>query len=755
MGRAHEPGHAVVHCFLRDPDGDLLTATMSGYAADSVHSAAGSFDTLTVAVRELAAGEYQYSCTAVDEGGRTAADTITIAVDENRPPTAGLSVAYDGTLLSLSQRAVIDPQGDTVRYTIEIEGPDGTIVIGPRTAPLDTAFTLPEGSYRFHSIVSDGFVADTTRRWVAPGPPTLAQAVTRTDLAIRYTSSVSATSSRLIVLRNLIDTVYVGPVPADTVFAGLNPGDQGGLLKGEYEFGLRGNRGGRTRYDLVVDTVPEFDPAVDLGGVYATVPLGGSAEITLPVPTDPNREDHPPYADAASLDGKVSVELSNGHLTLTAAADSIGEFRVELLIGGPETGTAAVVLAGVIDTLGPQAQAGPDSLRFKSGYEDVAAQGGGGTAVEADLVDDDLEKNPLIRVNFARQWLGWFYRLKRNVNTKLRLAIGVDYTFVNQFSSFSVADRQAASGIFRVYGTWRAFGSKETTSGNLVARLENRHLIGSGVTPRDLGYDGGSALSTATFKDFGWGITILHWKQTFKNQRYILWVGNMDPGNHSDVYMMLTAYKALMNEAYFNNPTVSLPQQGFGVVGRAAFLENWYVSAGLHDANGDPTEFGLDSFFGTREYYTWFEGGWTPGDHARPGEGVHVNVWRQDAREEQGTEEAWGVTFSANLVIHRRWSPFLRAGYSWGDGGQVVRFILGGGVGAVVRGTDFIGVATSLSGPPDSSLRNQVTSELIYRLQLTENIQVSPSLQLTINPSQTLDTDALWIVGLLRLRLSL
>ncbi|MEE9473574.1 MAG: carbohydrate porin, partial [Acidimicrobiia bacterium] len=418
---------------------------------------------------------------------------------------------------------------------------------------------------------------------------------------------------------------------------------------------------------------------------------------------------------------------------------------------------AVDTLEGVIDpqaATAQTAQTGPDSLGFKSGYDDVASMGGA-TSVGADLVDDDVEKNPLLGVNFARQRLGWYYRLKRNINTKFRLALGVDYTWVNQFSSFSTTDRQAMSGIFRVYGTWRAFGSKATTSGSLVGRLENRHLIGSGVTPSELGTDGGSSLSTATFKDFGWGITIMKFQLTFKNERYGLIVGNMDPGDYSDIFVTLTAYKAFMNNANVNNPSVALPNQGFGVVGTAAFLENWYVAGGLHDANGDPTEFGLGSFFGTREYYTWIEGGWTPGDHTLPGEGVHVNVWHQDPREEAGTEETWGVTASANIVIRRRWSPFLRVGYSRGDGGQHVRFIVAGGIGALVRRSDFFGIATSLSGPPDNALRNQVTTELIYRLQLTENIQVSPNIQFTINPSQTLETDALWVVGVLRLRLAL
>ena len=344
------------------------------------------------------------------------------------------------------------------------------------------------------------------------------------------------------------------------------------------------------------------------------------------------------------------------------------------------------------------------------------------------------------------------------MSDRLGLAVGVDYSLLNQFSSFSTTDTQAASGIFRLFGTWRLFGSIFKNSGHFVYRVENRHLIGSGITPRDLGFDGGSSLSTATFKRFNWGVTSLYWKQMFSGGRYVYAVGKMDPGDFSDVYLGLTAYKAFMGDAYFNNPTVSLPQQGFGLIGAAGITDNWYVAGGLHDANGSPTELGFDTFFEVREYYSWIEAGWRKaGTGVLDGQSVHVNLWRQDARESAGTDETWGITFSANPVFDGpvRWSPFLRAGYSEHDGGQLVRFMVAGGVGAIVRDSDLVGLATSWSGPPDSSLRNQVTTEAFYRLQLTQNLQVSPSFQFTINPSQTVETDALWVVGVIRIRLAL
>lgn len=397
--------------------------------------------------------------------------------------------------------------------------------------------------------------------------------------------------------------------------------------------------------------------------------------------------------------------------------------------------------------------AAADTIQTKSGYEEVVVTAGS-ASVSSDLVDDDRVKRPLITDDYSKKLFDSYYQLKRKLSDDYGLALGIDYSLVTQFSNYSTTDKQAASGIFRLYGSWKVFGSGQGHSGSLVYRVETRHVLGSGVTPRNLGFDGGSSLSTATFKAFGWGVTSLFWQQTFMDRKLSFVVGKMDPGDFSDVYIHLSAYKYLMNDAYFNNPTVALPQQGFGLATRIKFLGNLYVGGGMHDANGLPTEIGLDSFFNTKEYYTWVEGGWGPDDDdIAIGRGIHFNLWHQDPRTEQQTEETWGLTASANLTLNQRWSPFLRAGYSESDGGQLVRSFCAGGIGIKLRhNTDFLGVATSWSGPLDSSLRNQLTTEIIYRLQLAEHLQVSPNIQFTVNPSHTLETDYLWVVGFLRIR---
>ena len=337
-GRAHAPGHLSLRCVLRDPDGDLLTA--------SVEWAGWRYDSFRYWERRHAdrrstragAGEYQYTCTAVDAGGRTSADTVTISVGENHPPPAGLSVVADGTRFRVSQTAVVDPQGDTVQYTIVIEGPADTTIIGPRIAPIDTLVSLPGGSLWIFSITGDGFAADTTRHRVENNPPTLSQTVDRSGLTFHYRASVVATRSSLTVTRSPNDTVYVGSVPLDTTFAGVTLGDDDGLLKGDYQFVLRGERNAHSRRDAVSDSIIELDPYVDLSGVDATVPAGGQIEVSLPAPTDPNREDSPTYSRAVSLDGRVTVELSGADLTVTAAPDSAEIFGWSWVSEGPTRG---------------------------------------------------------------------------------------------------------------------------------------------------------------------------------------------------------------------------------------------------------------------------------------------------------------------------------------------------------------------------------------------------------------------------------
>jgi porin len=288
--------------------------------------------------------------------------------------------------------------------------------------------------------------------------------------------------------------------------------------------------------------------------------------------------------------------------------------------------------------------------------------------------------------------------------------------------------------------------------GVLVWKTETRTALGGLQTPRELGFDTGSALSTANYKEMDyWGVTDLYWKQMFEGGRFGLLVGHMDAGDWADQYPLLNAWTSFLNDAFYNNPTQAIPKRGGGIVAQYVMPDNTYVMGGLHDANGKDGKLDPGSALRNGEYFSWVEYGYRSSRSVTARENFHVNFWHQDAMESSDVEASWGIALTQSVVTDDNNVAFIRVGYSEGNAPQMRRFI-GIGLSARVFGRDTLGVATSWGSPPDKSLRDQVTSEVFYRLQVTQNLTISPSLQLTHNPSYTLEKDWVYIPGL-RLRM--
>jgi porin len=227
----------------------------------------------------------------------------------------------------------------------------------------------------------------------------------------------------------------------------------------------------------------------------------------------------------------------------------------------------------------------------------------------------------------------------------------------------------------------------------------------------------------------------------------------MDPGDWSDQYALLDAWTRYLNDGYYNNPTQAIPKRGFGVVGQTYVSKHFFLAAGVHDANGKDGDLDFSSFWDTRELMTWFEIGYREQHNIARGQNFHLQLWQQDAREEAGTQRSKGVTVTYANDLENGVTPFIRAGYSEGDAPQMRRYI-GIGVALEVSQRDTLGIATSWGSPPDKALRDQVTSEAFYRIQVTRNISFTPNLQLYHQPSYDPDKDLISVVGL-RFRITL
>ena len=377
---------------------------------------------------------------------------------------------------------------------------------------------------------------------------------------------------------------------------------------------------------------------------------------------------------------------------------------------------------------------------------------GSASAVGAQLVEDDRVKRPLIRFSFLHDG---FHDFKKRLRATTGVELNIDYNFLNQYASASSTDRRGASGALRFYGRWYPQLAEGRRRGSLVFRIENRHTIAS-QTPKELGFATGSSLSTAGFKEFGWGVTALYWAQSSTNERLAFVAGQMDPGDFEDIHPLLNPWTAFMNDASFNNPTTALPNQGLGVVVRGFVSDHVYLKGGVNDANGDPTKIDFQSFFDVQEYFTWFEVGWAPSSTRElAGESIHLLAWHSDERVDADVPEGWGLAFSASRQVGEKWIPFLRAGYSEGDAANLSAMI-SAGTGLRVRTDDLFGCAITWARPPAGERgSDQFTIESFYRIQMTHEIQLTPGFYWHHRPSYNPTEDAVWVASAIRIRIVL
>jgi len=175
--------------------------------------------------------------------------------------------------------------------------------------------------------------------------------------------------------------------------------------------------------------------------------------------------------------------------------------------------------------------------------------------------------------------------------------------------------------------------------------------------------------------------------------------------------------------------------------------DHLYMQGGFADANGQPTHAGFDTFFDDQEYFSYAELGVTSSQDRIYLDNIHVTLWHTDARKNAGTPEGQGVTFTAQKFLDDRWLPFFRCGYSDGNA-ALMQTTFSTGVGYYCENRDVFGIGISSGQPADNSLREQFTSEVFYRFQLTQFLAITPDAQLIIDPATNPNDNMLAFFGI-------
>jgi len=340
--------------------------------------------------------------------------------------------------------------------------------------------------------------------------------------------------------------------------------------------------------------------------------------------------------------------------------------------------------------------------------------------------------------------------LKDRLKNEWGLELGFDYTFMAEWASSSPADEDAQAGAARLYGTWTPFKRGEDDAGKLVFKGENRHVIGGGLTPIELGPAAGFAgLTNLTFNDNDFILTNFYWTQAFCDNRFAFNLGLVDFTDYYDIYGIANPWTDFQNIYFGNGPTVPPLNQGLGAVARFMFTPNWYVIGGFADSNYNQRDVaGLFDSFGEGEYIKHIEFGWIESWDKRYTDNIHVSAWQADERTKAGTPDGWGMSFSACRQFCEGWTGFVRAAWSDGGGSVFNERAAAAGVGYLINErNDYVGFAAAWGRVSDwltsGQDEDQYTMELFYRYNPVAHLQLIAGMQFVLNPALT-DTSSIW-----------
>ena len=330
----------------------------------------------------------------------------------------------------------------------------------------------------------------------------------------------------------------------------------------------------------------------------------------------------------------------------------------------------------------------------------------------------------------------WMDSLNDRTEESIGLKFGAAYTTVYQRATDG-DEKDAVGADADLFARWRALGGEKDGTRSIIGVYgEYRHDFGEPV-PKDLSNQYGGLWRTTN----GFGLqdpelVQAWWEQHLFRDNLVVTLGKLDVDNFYNKYRYQSDSTAFMSQAFSSNPARKHPGNGLGINGLYRIGEAWYVTAGVHDANGNKAKSGFHTI-DEHDFFTAAEVGWTP-TFDNLGKGNYsMEFWHTDAATIEGFRSDQGVALSCEQELGKKWVPFFRASYSEGNATGVDYLVEGGlGLEGVLRGKeDLTGIGLAWGRPDQITARDQLGAEVFHRFQLTPDIQFTVGYQYIVDPS--------------------
>ena len=382
----------------------------------------------------------------------------------------------------------------------------------------------------------------------------------------------------------------------------------------------------------------------------------------------------------------------------------------------------------------------------KSGYENLDNAGGPKT-IGAQLNADNQKREFFFRIpiRVTSPWYEW----KKKLNEQTGIQLGINYTsvFLHATEVLSEDNRNnSSSGILDLQFGWNLLNRKAgTNKGTLFVKMNSRHAYGDFTDPMfhgifESGYYG---LPATGYRDYSFRALELNWQQNLINDQLTIILGKVDATNYFNFHGLVVPWQHFIGYGSSLSGTVNWPNQGLGIIAGYKITDNFYAMAGLTDVYGDLFEKGdfldLGQNFFDGNFFKVAEVGYVPSMAERYFKKISVTYWQTDAYTSAGgnpVDKGEGVSVSAHWFFAERFAPFLRFGFSNGNGENAFyKRDIQIGHGLRFYTHDILGASFGWAEPNIPDSKDQMTFEVFYRLNLTQHLEITPDLQWIINPT--------------------
>jgi porin len=246
----------------------------------------------------------------------------------------------------------------------------------------------------------------------------------------------------------------------------------------------------------------------------------------------------------------------------------------------------------------------------------------------------------------------------------------------------------------------------------------------------------------------------LWWRRTFLDKSTTVTAGKLHhPSYYNRNSFAGNSRTSFLSNPFSRNPNRLTPQDGLGANVTVKPNDDYYLSAGLGDADASNTTSGFDTV-GDGHLFAAAEFGLTPKIEGAGQGNYRFTFWQTNQADDEATadddsSDGAGVGLSFDQELNKTVGLFARYGYAEKQVTSIKNFVSGGFVLRDAWGVDgdLFGVGLAWDQPSDGK-DDEYSMEVFQRIQFTSRVQITPSILVIFDPSQSDKTEPVAVFGI-------